>query len=249
MTRRRRASLAYTVAERDGFLRWAYLERYEDDREFGRELLALYANHAEPLGPLPDEPLGWWLGARSDRADVRELWRVDDRITAYVAAVDELSRRWGLHRLQLPPERRGELDVGAALVHEFCRWRGICAEQGREHGPGDFAQGYDVSGAVPGFSEGPWDPRREAYGAAVDRLGWRRAGDLRTIAERAEVTGLVFLDGRPEMQRDLEWLYRHVARGETYRQIAATDLPTSLEADELVRQAVKRMARRVFRSA
>lgn len=74
LTRRRRSSLAYTAAERDSFLRWAYLERYEDDREFGRDLLAFYTKHAEPLGPLPDDPLGWWLGAQSQRDDVRELW-------------------------------------------------------------------------------------------------------------------------------------------------------------------------------
>lgn len=81
-----------------------------------------------------------------------------------------------------PPDRRGELEVGAALVHEWCRWRGVCAERWCEHGPERFSQGYDVGGAVPDLSEGSWDPRRETYGAAVARLGWRRAGGLRTIA-------------------------------------------------------------------
>ncbi len=251
MSRKRRASLAYTAAERDGFLRWAYLERYEDDPDFGRDLLALYASHAEPLGALPDEPLGWWLGARSDRDDVRQLWGVNGPIIAYTTAVDALCRRYGLHRLQLPLDRRGELEVGAALVHEWCRWRGVCAERGREHGPEDFAQGYDGGGAVPDLSEGSWDPRRETYGAAVARLGWRRAGGLRTIAAQAEAAGLFFLDGRPKLQRDLGWLYRHVARRETFAGIAAADLPPSFEADpvETVRQAVKRMARRVFRTS
>ncbi len=248
MTRKRRSSLAYTAAERDGFVRWGYLAQYEADPEFGRDLLALYADHASRLGVLPDEPLVWWLGARSDREDVRQFSGVNGPISAYVAAVDALCRRYGLHRLQLPLDRPGELDVGAALVHEWCRWRGVCAERGREHGPEQFSQGYDVRGAVPDLSEGPWDARRETYGAAAARLGWRRAGDLRTIAEQAEAGGLLFLDTRPELQRDLGWLYRHVARDESYASIVAVDLgdDPDLTKEETVRRAVERMARRVL---
>ncbi len=244
MTRRRRASVAFTPAEARDWLRCAYLERHEVDPEFGRALLALYARHAEPLLPLPVDPLGWWLGVHSGRDDARELWGVTEPIGAYVAAVDVLCRYWRLDRLHLPPDRAGELAVGPALVHEFCRWRGIYPE----HGPASFAQGYDGGDAVPDTSGGPWDPRRETYQAARSRLGHRRASDLRTIAEQAEAAGLLFLDRWPELQRDLGWLYRHVARRETYASIAETDLPPSLDVDQvdMVRQAVGRMARRVF---
>lgn len=253
LTRRRRFSLAYTAAERDGWLRAAYLERYECDLEFGRDLMGLYAEHAVPLAPLPFDPTVWWMGAASDREDVRLLWGITDPgpILAYREAARALCRCYGLDRLRpaghwLFPG----LEVGEYLVHAWCWWRAIQAADGRDFGPEHFAAGYGVSEAVPDLKGGAWDPRHETYAAAKVRLGWRRAPDLRAIAEKAEASGLKFLDNVPELQRDLGWLYRHVARRESFAAIVAADLGNDPDVtkEKTVRTAVERMARRVFRS-
>ena len=65
------------------------------------------------------------------------------------------------------------------------------------------------------------------------------------IADAAEAAGYVFMDAAPELQRDLGWLYRHVARGETPESIAAADLPGPSDHGEAVARAIRRMARRV----
>lgn len=253
LTRRRRASLAYTVAERDGLLLWAYLERYEDDRDFGRELLALYAEHAVPLAPLPFDPTVWWMGAACEREDVRQLWGITDPapILAYREAARALGRRYRLDRLRPPGHWLFPgLEVGDYLVHAWCWWRAIEAADGRDFGPEQFAAGYGISEAVPDLHGGVWDPRHETYAAARTRLGWRRAPDLRAIAEKAEAGGLEFLDSRPGLQRDLGWLYRHVVGRESFAAIVAADLgdDPDLTKEMTVRTAVERMARRVFRS-
>lgn len=243
LTRRRRPSLAYTVAERDAWLRGAYLERYEDDREFGRELLAVYAEHAVPLAPLPFDPTVWWMGAASEREDVRQLWGITDPgpILAYREAARALGRRCGLDRLRPPGHWLFPgLEVGEYLVHAWCWWRAIQAADGRDFGPEHFAAGYGVAESVPNLKGGAWDPRHETYAAARARLGWRRARDLRAIAEKAEAGGLEFLDSRPELHRDLGWLYRHVVGREPFAAIVAADLgdDPDVTKEKTVRTAV-----------
>jgi len=206
-----------------------------------------------PLVPLPFDPTVWWMGAASDGEDVRQLWGITapGPILTYREAARALCRRYGLDRLRPTGDWLFPgLGVGEYLVHAWCWWRAIQAADGRDFGPEHFAMGYGISEAVPDLRGGAWDPRHETYAAAKERLGWRRAGALRTIAARAEAAGLLFLDRAPELQRDLGWLYRHVARRESFAAIAATDLgdDPDLTKENTVRTAVERMARRVFRS-
>lgn len=261
MTRRRRATLGYTVAERDALFRWGYLEHYAADPAFGRDLVAMYAEHAARLVPLPFDPSTWWRSAASDREDVRTLRGIADPvpILAYREAVRAVCRRYGLDRLRPPGDWLFPgLEVGEWLVHAWCQMRGEMAARGdvgrrvvggKPLGLAEFTMGYGVASMVPDTAGGTWDPRSETYAAARARLGWRHARNLEAIAERVEREGLVSLDSRPELRRDLGWLYRHVAHGETFPAIAAADLgDTFPTGPDTVRRAVERMARCVLRS-
>ena len=294
--KRRRRSVALTHGERDAGLRVAFLEHYGDDPDFGRELTTLYAEHAEPARPLPFDPAEWWIGAASDRADVRELWGVTPAVAAYVGAVRDLAGRYGLPRLQAPEDWLwGTLTVGEWLVHSWCSWRATMAGRERTVGPEWFALGYGlaeaqayppfdafvVAGSSPwrdlrpsesgrleaiitvaearawaranaaiveeAVAAGPFDPRQELYGDARARLGWRHRAALEATAKAAEDAGYVF-ESNPETSRDVEWLYRHVAKRETLRGIAAREFPSAdaAAAEELVRRAVRRISCRVL---
>jgi hypothetical protein len=254
MAGKRRVSLAYTIAERDGLFRWAYLECYAADPVFGRDLVALYAEHAARLVPLPFDPATWWRAAASDREAVRRLRGIADPvpILAYREAVRALCGRYGLDRLRPPAQWLFPgVDVGEHVVHAWCWWRASEAAAGRDVGPDQFLTGYGVSSMVPDIGGGIWDPRRETRAAARARLGWRRAPDLETLAERGDEEGLVWLDEFPELERDIGWLYSHVAHGKAYRDIAASYFhdahPTPTQADTVGR-AVRQMAARVLRS-
>jgi hypothetical protein len=246
--KRRRRSVALTPGERDAGLRVAFLEHYGDDPDFGRELTTLYAEHAEAARPLPFDPSEWWIGAASDRAEVRALWRVTPAVAGYVGAVCALAGRYGLPRLQVPEDWLwGTLTVGEWLVHSWCSWRATMAGQERTVGPEWFALGYGLAEAQADIPVGPFDPRRERYAAARARLGWRHRAALEETAEAAEAAGYVF-ESKPETSRDVEWLYRHVAKRETLRGIAAREFPSAdaAAAEELVRRAVRRISCRVL---
>jgi len=249
--KKRRTSLAYLPAERDAWLRIAYLSHYGDDPDFARELKTLYAVHAEPALPLPFHPGGWWRGAASEREDVRQHYRVTPATVGYVTAVRALAGRYGLPRLTAPDDWLWDaLTVGEWLVHAWCSWRATEAAQGRQVGPEWFPCGYAFGMALPDVPEGAFDARREPYGAAVLRVGGRRRGEIRATAEAAEAAGYVFMDGAPELRRDVAWLYRHVARGDGFDTIATADLGDDPDGKgpESVRQAVRRMTRRVLRA-
>jgi hypothetical protein len=283
----RRRSVALTRGERDAGLRVAYLAHYGADPEFGLELTTLYVERAEPARPLPFDPAEWWIGAASDRADVRELWGVTPAVAAYVGAVRDLAGRYGLPGLQVPEDWLwGTLTVGEWLVHSWCSWRATMAGRERTVGPEWFALGYGLAEAqaaisvapvvvarvVPPWRDlrpsvaearawaranaaiveeavaaGPFDPRQELYGDARTRLGWRHRAALEAIAEAAKSAGYVF-ELNPETSRDVEWLYRHVAKRETLRGIAAREFPSAdaASAKELVRRAVRRISCRVL---
>lgn len=241
----RRTSLAYLPAERDAWLRIAYLSHYGDDPDFARELETLYAVHAEPALPLPFHPGGWWRGAASEREDVRQHYRVTPAAVGYVDAVRALAGRYGLPRLTAPDHWLWRpLTVGEWLVHAWCSWRATEAAQGRQVGPEWFPSGYGFGMAVPDMPEGAFDARRELYGAARTRLGWRRQPDLEATAEAAEAAGYVYLRGTPEGRRDVvKRLYRHVARGESAESIAAGDFPGLEDAPETVARSLREMSR------
>jgi hypothetical protein len=244
--KKRRTSLAYLPAERDAHLRVAYLEHYGDDPDLAHELATLYAERAEPARPLPFDPSEWWIGAASDRAEVRALWRVTPAAVAYVGAVRDLAGRYGLPRLCQPDGWLWpELTVGEWLVHAWCSWRATEAAQGRQVGPEWFPSGYEFGMARPDLPEGSFDARHELYGDARARLGWRHGAAIAATADAAEAAGYVFMDASPELRRDLGWLYRHVARGETPESIAAADLRGPTDHGEAVARAIRRMARRV----
>lgn len=245
--KRRRSSRALTAAERDATIRAAYLQLYARDADFGAELLDLYVTHAAGLGELPGHPATWWTDADLDEESRARWGGVDDAVVAYVAAVHAISRRWGLHRLAPPPWWTwAPLDVGEGLVHRWCRLRRLL---GPTFGPDMFAVAYVFAESPPELPAGPWEMHVEPYAAAVERVGWRRRAELQTAAEEAERVGYSFLNAWPERDRDLAWLYRHVARHETVATIAATTAPDDPEDRwrEVVDKAVDRASRRVFR--
>lgn len=246
--KRRRRSLAYTPAERDAWLRVAYLAHYGDDPDFGRELTTLYAERAEPACPLPFDPTAWWIGATSDRDDVRELYHVTEPVAAYVAAVRALAARYGLARLRVPDDWPWPgISVGQWHVHAWCSWRATEAAHGRQVGPEWFAFGYGLAGPPPDIPEGSFDPRRELYAEARTRLGWRHRAEIEASAEAAEAAGYLF-DLSPATRRDIRWLYRRVALGQRFDAIAEGlgDDPEGT-GPERVRRAVRRMSRHVLR--
>lgn len=247
--RRRRASVAYLPAERDAWLRVAYLEHYADDPGFAGELTTLYVERAEPARPLPFSPAEWWIGATSDRPEARELFGVSDAAAAYVAGVRQLAGRYGLPRLRAPEGWLwAPLTVGEWLVHSWCSERATEAVHGRRVDAEWFPCGYGIGLAFPDVPAGAFDPRRELYGEARNRLGWRHRDALEATAGAGEAAGYVFMDNAPELRRDLGWLFRHVAHGEAFDAIAAADLPSDPDGTgpETVRRAVRRMARRVL---
>jgi hypothetical protein len=123
------------------------------------------------------------------------------------------------------------------------------ADKGRDFGPEQFLSGYGFSEMCPDLEPSEWDVRSETSAAAVKRLGKRKRDRLRAIAEQAEAAGFCFLDARPDLRRDLGWLFRHVALGQTYAVIAAaaiaagdlTDDPEG-RGPETVKKAVGRVA-------
>jgi hypothetical protein len=245
--KKRRTSLAYLPAERDAYLRLAYLYHYGDDPDFARELETLYAVHAEPALTLPFHPGGWWRGAASEREDVRQHYRVTPATVGYVTAVRALAGRYGLPRLTAPDDWLWRpLTVGEWLVHAWCSWRATEAAQGRQVGPEWFPCGYAFGMALPDVPEGAFDARCELYGDARTRLGWRHQADLEATAEAAATAGYVFLPGTPEgLRDDVKRLYRHVARGETPTSIAAGDFQGTEDHSEAVARALRRMSRRI----
>lgn len=155
MSTRRRVTPAITPEQERGFLRWAYLERYDDDPEFGQALVALYDRWTADIGELP---FNWW--ELSSRAVFGEAALAagyappagHEAIARYVEEVEELARRFGLDRMT--DDGAGSTpSLGVGLIHEWCRFRQWEAVRGRELGPKEFRTGHGFGGWEPDIGE------------------------------------------------------------------------------------------------
>lgn len=279
MSTRRRVTPALTPEQERGFFRWAYLQRYDDDPEFGQALVALYDRWTADLGELP---FNWWeLSSRAAYGDAALAAghappAGHEAIAGYVHAVEELARRFGLDRIT-GDGATSSPSLGVGLIHEWCRFRQWQAARGREWGPEEFSTGHGFAGWEPEIGElvrrerwivpgpdGPvaivdehrrpivhvsfddvWDPRRERLRDAGLRLLQRAKeainAELDRLTAEAEAKGYRFRDTAPNVQRDLDWLFERAAHGKSFEALADQDG----KEPETIRQAVRRMAKRV----
>lgn len=155
MSTRRRVTPALTSEQERGFLRWAYLERYDADPDFGQALVALYDRWTADIGELP---FNWW--ELSSRAVYGEAALAaghappagHEAIARYVDEVEELARRFGLDQIT-GDGASSRPSLGVGLIHEWCRFRQWQAARGREWGPEDFSTGHGFGGWEPDIGE------------------------------------------------------------------------------------------------
>jgi hypothetical protein len=265
----RRGRLAIEVADERIHLRAMLLDRFVADPVFATALRALFETRVPPLEELPRwRELAWRVSLDDAGRGQGPEDEPDPDVAAYVAAVRDLAKRWGLDRLI---GKRKEL--GATLIHDWCRTR---RRIGPEVSVGWLVHGLTEAhyvaeiGEVVARSEtdlgdlrvvdqlvrpvvrivviDEWDPTREPRATARKRLRALADTKIRDELDRltadAEAKGYRFLDRAPALNRDLDRLFQLMIKGATVADLIAESPGDPFKVEAAVRRSIQRIARR-----